>query len=319
MSEAPPRLKLALGEYDRSRALLDGRVRVEGFDVDLIPMSDAFQRHDLMLRHQAFDVCELSMSSYLMARQQGQALHALPVFPYRMFRHGYILVNRHSGIDEPRDLVGKRVGTHMYQTTTALWVRGHLLHEYGVSPDQFAWFTEMPELIGFEPPPGVSITEIEKGTLERRLEVGDLDVLVLIEEVPQALLRSANVRRLFPNFVEVEREFYRRTRIYPMMHALVARESLWREHPSLGQSLRAAFEQAKQLALEELHYPRTSTLVWAGGYREQEIDVFGEDPYVFGVEVNRPSLEALVTYSHEQGLTRRRYTVEELFVPDSSG
>ncbi len=318
MSAPLPRIKLALGEYDRSRALLDGRVRVEGFDVELIPMSDAFRRHDLMLRHQAFDVCELSMSSYLMARQRGQALHALPVFPYRMFRHGYILVNRQSGIEEPQDLVGKRVGTPMYQTTTALWVRGHLLHEYDISPDQLAWFTEMPELIGFEPPPGVSITEVAKGSLEDRLEAGELDALILIEEVPQSLLRSPSVRRLFPNFVEVERDFYRRTHIYPMMHALVAQEALLREHPALGQSLRAAFEQAKQIALEDLRYPRTSTLVWAGGYREQEIEVFGEDPYVFGVAANRPTLEALVTYSHEQGLTQRPFTVEELFVPDTA-
>lgn len=318
MSGALPRIKLALGEYDRSRALLDGRVRVEGFDVELIPMSDAFKRHDLMLRHQAFDVCELSMSSYLMARQGGQALHALPVFPYRMFRHGYILVNRHSGIDEPRDLIGKRVGTHMYQTTTALWVRGHLFHEYGVAPDQFAWFTEMPELIGFEPPPGVSITEVPRGSLEARLESGELDALILIEEVPQSLLQAPSVRRLFPNFVEVERDFYQRTRIYPMMHALVAREALLREHPSLAQSLRTAFEQAKQLALEELRYPRISTLVWAGGYREQEIEIFGEDPYAFGVGANRPTLEALVTYSHEQGLTGRPFTVDELFVPDAA-
>ena len=307
------RLTLALGEYDRTQALLDGRVKAEGVDLELVPMSDAFARHDRMIREEAFDVCELSMSSYLMARQQGQALLAIPVFPYRMFRHGYILVNRQSGIDQPADLKGKRIGIEMYQVTTALWVRGHLLHEYGVRPEDLTWYTERPELVGFEAPPGVTINRVPPGSLERMLEQGDLDALILIEEVPQALLRSPNVRRLFENYVEVERDFYRRTRIYPMMHALVAREPLLREHPWVAQSLLEAFETAKQFALERLRYPRTLTLAWASAYREQEIELFGWDPYPYGIEPNRPSLEALVTYSHEQGLTTHRWAVEALF------
>jgi 4,5-dihydroxyphthalate decarboxylase len=279
-------------------------------------MSDAFERHARMLRDQAFDVCELSMSSYLMARQRGQALQAIPVFPYRMFRHSFILINREAGIARPPDLLGKRVGTPMYQTTTALWVRGHMAHEWGVTPDQVRWYTEMPELVGFQAPPGVVIHQVGSGELEPMLLRGELDALVLIEEVPAELLAAPQVVRLFPDYVAVEREFYRRTRIFPMMHALVARESLLREQPGLAASLREAFEAAKQLALDQLRYPRTSTLVWAGAYREAEVEVFGHDPYVFGLEANRAALEALVTYSHEQGLTARPFAIEELFVPD---
>jgi 4,5-dihydroxyphthalate decarboxylase len=268
-----------------------------------------------MLRDQAFDVCELSMSSYLMARQRGQPLLAIPVFPYRMFRHSFILVNRGAGIDRPQQLAGKRVGTPMYQTTTALWVRGHMAHEWGVTPDQVTWFTEMPELVGFQSPPGVVIQQVGSGELEPMLLEGKLDALVLIEEIPPDLLASPHVARLFPDYVAVEREFYARTRIYPMMHALVARADLLRNHPWLAASLLQAFEQAKQIALDQLRYPRTVTLAWAGAYREAEVDLFGPDPYPYGLPPNRPALDALATYSHEQGLTSHPFAVEDLFVP----
>lgn len=315
--DAPLRLTLACGEYDRTQALLDGRVRPSGIDLQIILMSNAFERHDRMIREEAFDVCELSMSSYLMARERGQAFMAVPVFPYRMFRHGYILINRESGIDRPSDLAGKRIGTHMYQTTTALWVRGHMAHEWGVTPDQVTWYTEMPELVGFEPPRGVTINQVPLDDIEPMLLRGDLDALVLIEEVPQHLLDAPQVRRLFPDYAASERSFYQRTRIYPMMHALVAKSVILEQHPWVARSLRQAFEEAKQYALEQLRYPRISTLVWAGAARESEIDVFGWDPYVFGIEPNRPSLEALVAYSYEQGLTQRPFAVEELFVSDT--
>jgi 4,5-dihydroxyphthalate decarboxylase len=295
---------------------LDGRVRAEGIDLQLAPMSDAFARHARMLRDQAFDVCELSMSSYLMARQRGQRLLAIPVFPYRMFRHSYILVNRGAGIARPHDLAGKRVGTPMYQTTTALWVRGHMAHEWGFTPDQVTWFTEMPELVGFQAPSGVVINQVGPGELEPMLVQGELDALVLIEEIPSELMARPQVCRLFPDYVAVEREFYLRTGIYPMMHALVAREQLLREQPWIAQSLRAAFEQAKQIALEQLRYPRTVTLAWASAYREAEIEVFGPDPHPYGLDANRVALEALATYSHEQGLTTRSFGVHELFVAD---
>lgn len=289
-----------------------------GIDLDLKPMSDAFARHQRMIEDEAFDVCELSMSSYLMARQRGQAFLALPIFPYRMFRHGYVLINTDSGIDKPADLVGKLIGIAMYQVTTALWVRGHLLHEYGVAADQVAWYTDRPELVGFQPPTGVRITQVERGRLEGMLLNGDLDALILIEEVPRELLEAPRIRRLFPNYLEVERDFYLRTRIYPVMHALVVKEPILRQHPWVAQSLLDAFEQAKQVALEQLRYPRVATLVWAGGYREREVEVFGHDPYPFGLEANRATLEALVTYSHEQGLTERKFVVDELFFEDSA-
>jgi 4,5-dihydroxyphthalate decarboxylase len=174
----------------------------------------------------------------------------------------------------------------------------------------------MPELVGFQAPPGVVIHQVGSGELEPMLVSGDLEALVLIEEVPSDLLAAPQVARLFPDYVAVEREFFLRTGIFPMMHALVTDEQLLRDTPWVAGSLRAAFEEAKQVALEQLRYPRTSTLVWAGAYREAEVDVFGTDPYVFGVEANRAALEALVIYSHEQGLTSHRFDVADLFFPD---
>ncbi len=312
------RVTLACGEYDRTLGLIDGTVRAEGLDLQVIPMSDAFERHDRMLRQEAFDICELSMSSYLMARQRGQRFTAIPVFPYRMFRHGYVLINRRSGIREPADLRGKRIGIAMYQVTTALWVRGHLAHEYGVTPDQLRWFTDRPEVVGFTPPPGVVIETIPAGaTLEGMLVSGDLDALILIEEVPEDLLKAPDVARLFPRYWEVEQDFYRRTRIYPIMHTVVIKDALLERHPWIAESVRKAFQQAKERALENLRYPRTSTLVWAGAYREAECELFGPDPYPYTLEDNMPTLEALVSYSYEQGLTTRRFSVEELFAPAS--
>jgi len=309
---------LALGEDDRTRALLDGRVTVEGVDLRLVPMSDAFERHRRMVQDQAFDICELSLSSYLIARQRGQALAAVPVFPYRMFRHGYILIHRAAGIEQPADLAGKRVGVAMYQITTALWVRGHLLHDYGVSPEQIQWYTELPELVGFDPPPGVALQRVPSGQLELMLCRAEIDALILVEEVPPGLLALPQVRRLFEDYVAVEREFYRRTRIFPIMHTLVLREPLLSRHPWLAGALLQAFEQAKLAALDQFRWPRTSSLVWAGAYREQETDVFDYDPYPYGVEANRPTLEAVVAYSHEQRLTAHRFSVEELFSPGES-
>ncbi len=308
-------IRLACGAYDRTRALIDGSVRPEGVRLELVVMDDAFARHDRMIREEAFDVCELSMSSYLMARERGRGFIAIPVFPYRMFRHGYVLINRRSGVSRPQDLVGKRMGVPMYQMTAAVWVRGHLQHEYGVAPQQMRWVTDRDELVGFRRANDLQIEVAPPGSsLEAMLVAGDLDALIMVEEVPEALLQQPDVGRLFPNYAQVERELYQRTGIYPIMHALVARCAVLDAHPWLATSLMRAFQEAKERALDELRYPRTSTLVWAGTYREQERAVFGWDPHPYGLEPNRPTLEALATYSFEQGLTTRRHAVDELFV-----
>lgn len=313
------RFSLACGEYDRTQALLDGRVGVAGADPVLLGMSDAFERHRRMLRFREFDAAELSMSSYLIAKDRGDPLVAIPVFPYRMFRHQFILVRTDVGIRTPQDLEGRRVGTAMYQTTTMLWVRGMLQDVYGVKPSSIDWYTDRREVLDISPP-GVSITPSGPGGgVEEMFRRGDLDALVLIEEVPADLLAEPGVARLFPDFPAVEAEYFRSTSIFPMMHAVVMAEPLYAAHRWLAKNVYDAFCRSLEESLEWERYPRVLNLAWAASYLQQEHELFGGSPYVYGIEANRPSLEALTRYSHEQGLTSRRLPLEELFVPELLG
>lgn len=304
---------LACGEYDRTQALLDGRVAIEGADPVLLGISDAFDRHQRMLRHQEFDVAELSMSSYLIAKDSGQPLVAIPVFPYRMFRHQFILVRTDRGIRRPEDLVGRRVGTAMYQTTTMLWVRGMLHDIYGVEPSSIEWHTDREELLPIDPA-RVSIIQSPPGwNVEDRFRQGELDALVLIEEVPEDLLAEPGVARLFPDYPAVEAEYFRQTGIFPMMHAVVMREELYMANRWLARNLYDAFCRSLDDSLLRERYPRVLNLAWGASYFERERMVFGGSPYVYGIQANRPSLDALTRYSFDQGLTSYRLPLDELF------
>ncbi len=305
------RITLALGEYDRTIALLSGQAAPVGVDLTILPMSDAWDRHQRMIRNEEFDVAELSLSSYLMARERGQGLIALPIFPYRMFRHQFILVRKNAGISSPTDLKGKRVGTPMYQTTTMLWVRGMLQHEYGVRPEDIEWVTEREELVHFVTN-GVSI-KVESEPVEELFAQGKLDAIVVIEEVEERWLNDPGVARLFPNFPEVEADYYRTTGIYPIMHIVAAKTELVSQYPWLPRSIYDAFAQSLAYSDQMERFPRVVNLAWANFYFEAERRIFGGCPYVYGISKNRNSLEAAVAYSFEQGLTGHQFKVEEIF------
>ncbi len=307
------RISLAVGEYDRTIALISGQVAPVGIDLNILPISDAWDRHQRMIRNEEFDVSELSLSSYLMAKERGQELIALPVFPYRMFRHQFMLVRKGRGIAEPKDLKGRKVGTPMYQTTTMLWVRGMLKHEYGIEPEEIEWITEREELVPFVSD-GVSIT-VESEPVEELFAQGKLDAVIVIEEVEQRWLEDPEVDRLFPNFPEVEADYFRRTGIYPIMHILAVKAGLVAQFPWLPRSLYDVFDQSLQYADQMERFPRVVNLAWANAYFEAERRVFGGNPYAYGVARNRPSLEAAVKYSFEQGLTGHPFQVEDIFAP----
>ncbi|NNN19036.1 MAG: ABC transporter substrate-binding protein [Acidimicrobiaceae bacterium] len=307
------RVSLALGEYDRTIALISGQVSPLGVDLTILPMSDAWDRHQRMIRNEEFDIAELSLSSYLMAKERGQDLIALPIFPYRMFRHQFMLVRKNRGISHPMDLRGKRVGTPMYQTTTMLWVRGMLEHEYGVRPEDINWVTEREELVPFVPN-GVNI-KVEAQPVEELFAQGELDSIVVIEEVEDRWLNDPDVDRLFPNFPEVEASYYRSTGIYPIMHIVAVKSELVTQYPWLPRSLYNAFAESLAYSDQMEHYPRVVNLAWANAYFEAERKVFGGNPYAYGVARNRPTLEAAVAYSFEQGLTSHHFSVEDIFVP----
>jgi 4,5-dihydroxyphthalate decarboxylase len=319
-------LTLACWDYDRTRPLRDGTVQVEGVDLTYLPLhvEETFWR---MLRYQDFDAAELSMSSYLMARDKGYPrLIAIPVFPSRFFRHSFIFINTDSGIEKPKDLAGKRVGVPEYQITAAVWVRGILQHDYGVAPENMRWFTGGAEDAGrqekLKPDLGKNIDIRWIGpdkTLSAMLERGELDALICAHIPSPFTRRSPRVKRLFPNFAEIEKDYYRRTKIFPIMHTVALKAELYEKYPWVAQSLCKAFSEAKGVCQETMY--RYSALkymmAWSIAQIEEEREVLGPDPWAYGLETNRATLETLVEYAFEQGLIKRRLDLKDLFAANT--
>lgn len=319
-------LTLACWDYDRTRALQEGRVPVEGVELTYLPLrvEETFWR---MLRYQEFDAAELSLGSYLMAREKGYPrLIAIPVFPSRAFRHSCIYINTDSGIKEPKDLAGKKVGVPEYQITMAIWARGILQHEYGVKPEQMKWFTGGEEHPGREDkirhdlPPNLDIRPIgPEQTLSSMLERGELDAVISAHMPSPFVRRSPKVRRLIQNFRAVERDYYRRTKIFPTMHTVALREEVYEKNPWVAQSLCKAFAESKRICQESMYEfsALKYMLAWSIAEMEEEREIFGEDLWPYGLDANRHVLEALVQYAHEQGLIKKLPDVKALFAPNT--
>lgn len=324
-------LTIACWDYDRTRAIMDGRVAVEGCDVTYLPLpvEETFFR---ALKFAEFDVCELSFSSYLRSlsreRDEGVPLpyRAMPVFVSRMFRHSGIYINTTKGIRAPADLKGKVVGVPEYQMTAAVWIRGILAHEYGVRTASMRWRNgglEEPgrvEKIPLKLPPDVELRPIPEGkTLSAMLAAGEIDALVSARW-PSSLGRSPDVARLFPNFREVEKAYFRKTGIFPMMHVVGVRKTLLEAHPWLGSSLYKAFVQAKDLAYPELTQMAALkiALPWLGQEVEETVALMGKDFWAYGAKENRAALDAFLQYHHEQGLSgAKKFAVDEIFIPST--
>ncbi|HUF80887.1 MAG TPA: ABC transporter substrate-binding protein [Burkholderiales bacterium] len=302
-------LTLACGRYDRTQALIDGRVRPEGVELNYLALrpGETFWRQ---LNHEEFDASEMSLSSYTILRSEGdERFIALPVFPSRIFRHSAIYLKQDSRIERPEDLKGRRIGVGDYQMTAAVWVRGVLQHEYGVLPEDMRWVAGRP-IRAIRPPEGVRL-EFSTASLEDMLERGEIDALVSVM-LPRRL--GAGVRRLFPDFRKAEADYYRRTRIFPIMHTLALKRSVYEKHPWLAVSLYKAFCQSRELAQRSLY--DTDALTVSLPWIVDEIERSREVAWDYSIEGSRPTLEALVAYLDEQRLTRRRMNVEELFAPN---
>jgi 4,5-dihydroxyphthalate decarboxylase len=321
------KLTLACWDYDRTRALQDGRVQVEGVDLTYLPLrvEETFWR---MLRYGEFDAAELSMGSYLMAREKGfPRLIAIPVFPSRAFRHSCIYINTASGIKEPKDMAGKRVGVPEYQITMAIWARGILQHEYDVKPEQMKWFTGGEEHPGREDkvkhdlPKAIDIRPIGADqTLSSMLERGEIDAMISAHMPSPFVRRSPKVGRLIPDFVDVEKDYYRRTKLFPIMHTVALREEFYEKHPWVAQSLCKAFAESKQLCQESMYEfsALKYMLAWSIAEMEEEREIFGGgELWPYGLEANRHVLETLVQYANEQGLIKSRLDLKNLFAPNT--
>lgn len=310
-------LTLACGRYDRTQPLIDGRVQPEGVDLTFLPLrpGETFWR---MLNHDEFDVSEMSLSSYTILRSEGDTRFiAIPVFPSRIFRHSAVYVRAESSIERPEDLKGKRVGVGDYQMTAAVWVRGFLTHEYGVTPEEIVWVTGKP-IRSIKPPGGIRLESIPSDTtLETMLERGEIDALTSVM-IPSGLGKT--VRRLFHDSRKVEIEYYKKTRIFPIMHTLVLKTRLYEEKPWLAVSFYRAFLRARDLAYQSMYDTDalTVSLPWVIDEIETTRGIIGPQIWDYSIEGSLPTLTALVTYLDEQKLSQRRMTVDELFVPNIS-
>jgi 4,5-dihydroxyphthalate decarboxylase len=305
-------------DYDHTRALADGRVKLDGLDAKFVNISPPSQIFLRMLHDEEFDASEMSLSNYMIALGKGdRRFIAIPVFPSRVFRHSYIWINARSGIDKPKDLKGKRVGIADYSMTALLFVRGLLQHQYGVAPQDIYWFRRRSEHVAIDIPPGIQIDNIGKDeTLDSLIESGQLDALA-VTSPPRAFLQgSPLVRRLFPDCRAVEAAYYHETKIFPIMHMVVLRRALYEKDPSLAMRLARGFQAAKELAFEA-YEEGLSSLPWVNLDLEYARQVLGQDVYPYGVKKNLPTLEAATLYSNEQGLTGRKFAVEELFAPET--
>ncbi len=316
------RLSLACGPYDRTEALRQGVVRPEGIDLVYIPIQSPPEIFARMVTNASFDASEMSCAHYLIHRTRGDfPFVAIPVFPSRMFRHGYIFVNTSAGIRGPKDLEGKRVGIPEYSQTAAVWLRGLLQHEFGVELETIRWYAGGINAIGrpdvlVHHPAGVSITRVMDRPLNDLLVAGEIDALIGARR-PSAFGRDPRVQRLFSNYREMEREYYQRTGIFPIMHTVVIREEIYRQHPWVADSLYKAFVQAKEWCLAQMKFSSSLryTLPWMHADLEEMNEVFGADPWPYGVSANRKTLQTLGDNLVEQRLVREPFTVDRFFAP----
>jgi len=318
-------VNFACGLYDRMVPLYTGEVKPEGIDLRFNAIDSPREIFDRMAGKLEFDACEMSSSELIARTAAGQApFVAIPAFPSRVFRHSFIFINRRAGIRRPKDLEGKRVGVPLYTMSAAIWIRGHLQHDYGVDLSKIQWVQGATNMPGSHGSPTVlpllkpvAIEDNRSGrSLSELLEANEIAALAGAE-IPAAHGVNPDVERLFPNFREIEKEFYRRTKIFPIMHLVVIRRDLHERHPEVAPSLYRALVRSKEIALRKMHYIGATRymLPWLADDLDELREVFGEDPWPYGIEASRPTLEALVTYMAEQAMIARPMPIEELFVP----
>lgn len=320
------RLTVACGDYDRVAAIKDGRVEVEGCEVVFLPMEpeEVFFR---AFRYQEFDACELSFSSFMIVTSRGTSpFVGIPAFVSRVFRHSGFYIRTDRGIEAPADLRGKTVGVPEYQMTAPVWMRGILEDEYGVKPADIHWRSGGQEEPGRDERTPLTLTNgvdlqpiPEDRTLVEMFEAGALDAL-MTARAPSSFVRGApGIARLFPDYRRVERAYYEKTRMFPIMHLMGVRKELAERYPWLPGSLYKALLEAKNLALDAVREiaALNVTLPWVEAEALETRALMGADYWRYGVGECAHEIEALARYSYDQGLSERRLTAEDLFAPST--
>lgn len=316
-------LSVATGDYDRTRALFDGRVQIDGVDPVYMALSpeEMFFR---AMRHVDFDIAELSFSSYLVKHARGDCPYiAVPVFVSRAFRHTSIYV-RKDRIRRPEDLKGKRIGLPEYQLTAHVWARAILQDDFGVHPSEVTWVRGgidtpgRPEKIKLDLPANIRVENAPEGrTISELLDAGEIDGFIAPRPPSGAALANPNVGWLFDDPTAVAKDYYRRTGVFPIMHVVGVRKELAAQHPWLPGAVFKAFSEAKAVALEALGDTSATkvTLPFVEEQLKAARETLGPDYWSYGVPANRPTLETFVRHHHGQGLSARQVAVDELFHP----
>lgn len=319
-------LTMACWNYDRTGALREGRIQPDGIDLNhlTLPVEETFFR---MMRHREFDIAEMSLSSYVVSLFTPESpFVAIPIFPSRAFRHSGIYLNAGAGIREPRDLIGKKVGNPEYQLTANVWIRGILADDYGVPVRSVTYYTGgaedpgRPEKQALSLPPGIRVERIgPTQTLSGLLETGGIDAMYAPRTPSPFRNDSRAVTRLFPDFMAVERDYFRRTKIFPIMHTVVIRRELYESHRWIAQSLVKAFTAAQREAYDDLRETAAlkAMLPWLTAHIEETRREMGPDYWPYGVENNRHTLETFLRYAFEQGLAKTVLQPEELFAAET--
>jgi hypothetical protein len=325
------KLDIAFWDYDRTRALADGTTKIEGVDAMYHSAPIVTEIFERMIGERKFDVSELGMTYFLRTFEGDDSpFIAIPVFPNRAFRHSGIYVNRASGIHKPEDLNGKTVGElALYSHDAGIMAKGMLSDEYGFKPETCRWVIsglDWPlKPIDFVPhthPDNVQVTEVPREKeLGAMLEAGEIDALISAD-VPKCILEnSPKVARLFPDYKAVEREYYRRTGIFPIMHTVVIRKDLLAQHPGLVKTVYSGFCDAKKVAVEKIKhgliFNSMGTMIpWLNDLLDTDRDVLGDDWWPYGIGANRKAIDAILRYHFEQGITKRQFRCEDIFVPE---
>jgi 4,5-dihydroxyphthalate decarboxylase len=311
------KLTLACGDYDLLRPLVDGTALAPGIEFNVLTMRSP-ERHGRMLRHAEFDVCELSLVAYLVARDQGAAITAIPVFPHRRFRHGYVVKRTGAGIEKPSDLNGKRVGLDTLQNSAGLWMRGILQDHYGVDLKSIEWWCQEEEDVAFQPAGWMKVRRVPHGTdIDRMLLDASLEAAIYPETLPSIRSGSPKVALLFPDTKNAEMDYFRKSGIFPIMHTVVIKNELLERHPWVAVSVVQGFQKAKELCYRRMQDPRNFALVWLPDLMQEQKAVLGPDPWPYNLEDNRKALEAVVRYEFEQGMIRKPPPIQDLFFPPS--
>ncbi len=316
-------LTLACGPYDRTESLRTGLIKPEGIDLTYIPIQSPPEIFSRMIDLKSFDASEMSLSAYLQMRAVGNTeFVAIPVFPSRVFRHGFIFVR--DTIRKPKDLEGRRVGVPEYWQTAAVWIRGILMHEYDVDIRAIQWreggvdiplsreeYASRKEMMGYRPemlPEGQCLND--------QLAAGNLDAVIGARK-PASVDKTKGLARLFPNYREIEKEYFKRTGIFPIMHTIVIRSEIYHRHPWVAESLYKAFLESKRICLKQMHFTGTIkyTLPWLFADLEEVDDTFGGDPWPYGFTENRHVLETFGQYLKEQDFVGHSLDVNEYFTP----